>query len=62
MNEETADQTSADIEQDNPRSKRFTSYGWKRWLVPALLALILIGLLFTLIVVGLSVFGLTPGA
>jgi hypothetical protein len=62
MNEETADQPPAQIEPTNPRSKRFTSQGWKRWLVPALLALILLGLLFTLIVVGLSVFGLTPGA
>lgn len=62
MKEEIADQGSTPLSQPNSRSKRFTSQGWKRWLVPAILALLLLGLLFTIIVVVLSVFGLTPGA
>jgi len=42
-------------------SKRFDPNFWSERLVPLLLILILLGLLITLVVVGLSLLGLTPG-
>lgn len=44
------------------QSQRFNPSGWAQKLVPVLLALILLGLLATLVLVGLSVLGITPGA
>jgi hypothetical protein len=44
-----------------PASKRFTQLGWRERLVPALLVLLLLGLLATMVVVILAVIGLTPG-
>ena len=43
------------------RSARFTPGTWSRLLVPILLGLLLLGLAATLIVVGLSLLGATPG-
>jgi hypothetical protein len=43
-------------------SKRFTPSKWTRWLVPALLGLLLLGLLITLAIVLLAVFGLMPAS
>jgi hypothetical protein len=39
-------------------SKRFHPSGWSRWLVPALLVLLLLGLIATLAIVGLSLLGI----
>ena len=44
------------------QSQRFILSGWSEKLVPVLLSLILLGLLATLVLVGLSVLGITPGA
>lgn len=57
MSEETADQR-------NPRreSQRFESRAWQRWLVLIVLVLLALGVLVTLVIIFLSVFGLTPGA
>ncbi len=41
-------------------SKRFTPSKWSEWLVPALLAILLVGLLVTLAIVVFSVLHLTP--
>jgi hypothetical protein len=41
-------------------SKRFTPTWWTERLVPALLAILLIALLATLVIICLSVLGLTP--
>ncbi len=43
------------------KSKRFTPSKWTEYLVPILLILLLIGLLATLVIVALSLSGLTPG-
>lgn len=42
-------------------SKRFTPNPVLRWLVPALMIVLLLVLLGTIIVIGLSLAGLTPG-
>ena len=42
-------------------SKRFDPNFWSERLVPLLFVIILLGLLITLVVVGLSLAGLTPG-
>jgi hypothetical protein len=42
-------------------SKRFTPSAWTERLVPILLALLALALLATLVVVFLSVLGVTPG-
>ena len=44
-----------------PESKRFSPSRWAEYLVPALLGLVLIGLLVTVGIVILSMAGLTPG-
>jgi len=44
-----------------PQSKRFTPSKWNEYLVPILLILLIIGLLATLVIVALSLYGLTPG-
>jgi len=44
------------------KSRRFRLSSWGNRLVVALLVLLLLGLLGTLVVVGLSVAGVTPGA
>ncbi|MGB2910736.1 MAG: hypothetical protein WBD56_04705 [Anaerolineales bacterium] len=44
-----------------PQSKRFTPSKWNEYLVPILLILLLLGLLATLVIVALSLYGLTPG-
>jgi len=41
-------------------SKRFTPSKWSQVLVPALLILIALGLLVTLVLIGLSILGVTP--
>ena len=41
-------------------SKRFTPSAWTERLVPILLFLLVLTLLVTLVVIGLSLFGLTP--
>jgi hypothetical protein len=41
-------------------SKRFTPSWWTEHLVPALIAVLLVGLLATLAIICLSVLGLTP--
>ncbi len=41
-------------------SQRFQPSAWMKWLVPALLALILLGLAASLVIVVLSVLGITP--
>jgi competence protein ComGC len=43
------------------KSKRFTPSKWNEYLVPILLVLLLISLLATLVIVALSLYGLTPG-
>jgi uncharacterized membrane protein len=43
-------------------SKRFRPSAWSERLVPVLLAILLLGLIVTLVVIILSVLGLTPGA
>jgi hypothetical protein len=47
---------------DPRKSKRFIPSSWSRWLVPATLGFLLLLLLLTLVLVGLSILGLTPGA
>ena len=37
--------------------KRFQSSSWSRWLVPAVLVILVIGLVATLVLVGLSLLG-----
>jgi hypothetical protein len=44
----------------NRPSKRFTPSKWSEWLVPALLAILIVGLLVTLAIVVLSMLHLTP--
>jgi len=41
-------------------SKRFTPSKWSEWLVPALLAILIMGLLVTLAIVVFSMLHLTP--
>ncbi len=41
-------------------SQRFQSSAWTRWLVPLLLGLILLGLATSLVIVILSMLGITP--
>ena len=41
-------------------SKRFESAGWAERVIPALLLILVIGLVATLVLIGLSVAGLTP--
>jgi hypothetical protein len=41
-------------------SKRFNPSTWSERLVPVLLGLLALGLLITLVIIGLSVAGLTP--
>jgi hypothetical protein len=42
------------------KSKRFSPSAWTQWLVPILLVSLALGLLVTLVIVVLSVLGLTP--
>jgi hypothetical protein len=44
-----------------PVSKKFRPTMWTQYLVPALLILLALALLGALVVVGLSILGLTPG-
>jgi hypothetical protein len=39
-------------------SKRFRPSAWSKWLVPLLLAVLLLGLFTTLVIIGMSVFGI----
>lgn len=57
MNEEPADRQKPARE-----SQRFVSSAWQRWLVLIVLAVLALGVLLTLVVISLSLFGLTPGA
>lgn len=41
-------------------SQRFQASIWTKWLVPVLLALILLGLVASLVIIILSVLGITP--
>lgn len=41
-------------------SQRFQPSAWMKWLVPVLLGLILLGLAASLVIVVLSVLGITP--
>jgi hypothetical protein len=41
-------------------SKRFIASKWSEWLVPALLVILIVGLLVTLAIVVLSMLHLTP--
>lgn len=43
-----------------PPSQRFQPSAWMKWLVPVLLGLILLGLAASLVIVVLSVLGITP--
>jgi hypothetical protein len=43
------------------KSKRFSPNQWSERLIPCLLIIILLGLVATVLVVALSMFGLTPG-
>ncbi len=45
----------------NNKSKRFSPDKWSERLIPCLLFIILLGLIATILVVALSVLGLTPG-
>jgi len=45
----------------NKKSKRFEPTKWSERLVPILLAIILIGLVATILIVAMAVIGLTPG-
>jgi len=45
----------------NRESKRFSASKWSERIVPILMGLILLGLLATILIVALSVLGLTPG-
>jgi len=42
------------------KSKRFSSDAWIARLAPAILVVLLLALLLTLVVIGLSILGLTP--
>ena len=44
----------------NKPSKRFKPSAWTEKAIPVLLALLVLALLTTLVVIGLSLFGLTP--
>jgi len=44
----------------NHSSKRFTPSAWMEKLIPVFLTVLALALLLTLIVIGLSLFGLTP--
>lgn len=46
---------------DKRPSKRFRPTTWSEWFVPLFLGLLVLALVATLVVVGLSVLGLTPG-
>jgi hypothetical protein len=39
-------------------SKRFRPSAWLKWLVPLLLAVLLLGLFTTLVIIGMSLFGI----
>jgi len=41
-------------------SQRFQPSAWMKWLIPALIGLILLGLVASLVIVILSVVGITP--
>lgn len=43
-------------------SKRFTPSKWSQMLIPAFIILIALGLLVTLVLIGLSILGVTPEA
>ncbi len=43
------------------KSKRFEPTKWSERLVPILLVIILLGLIVTILIVALAMFGLTPG-
>lgn len=43
------------------KSKRFSPTKWSELLIPVLLAMILLGLIATILVVALAMLGLTPG-
>jgi hypothetical protein len=43
------------------KSKRFSPNQWSERLIPCLLVIILVGLVATVVVVALSMIGLTPG-
>ena len=45
----------------NKKSKRFEPTKWSERLVPILLAIILMGLVATILIVAMAVIGLTPG-
>ena len=58
----TSEQTTASERKSGERkSKRFEAGGWAERLAPVLLAVLVLGLLATLVIVGLSMLGLTPG-
>ena len=42
-------------------SKRFRPSAWLKWLVPLLLAMLLLGLLTILVIIGMSLFGFKFG-
>ena len=42
-------------------SKRFRPSAWLKWLVPLFLAMLLLGLLTTLTIIGMSLFGIKFG-
>jgi uncharacterized membrane protein len=42
-------------------SKRFRPSAWLKWLVPLLLAVLLLGLFTTLVIIGMSLFGIKLG-
>jgi uncharacterized membrane protein len=42
-------------------SKRFRPSAWLKWLVPLLLAVLLLGLFTTLVIIGMSLFGIKFG-
>lgn len=47
----------------NPKpSARFSATFWTEKIIPALLALLVLGLLAVLVIIGLSLLGLTPAA
>jgi len=45
----------------NKKSKRFEPTKWSERLIPILLALILLGLVVTILIVIMALLGLTPG-
>lgn len=44
------------------KSKRFQASGAARWLVPAVFILLILAVVVMLVVIALSVIGMTPGA